>query len=361
MPTELTTLERMSRVLNHEQPDRLPMYDSPWASTTARWHREGLPRGVSPHAFFGWENFAGIANDNSPRFPVEETDEYRIHTTAWGATMKNWRDRGGVPEFLDFKIKDRDSWAEGKERMTPGEDRVNWEALEKSYPQWEASGAWITGGAWFGYDVFASWHVGYERFLIALADDPDWCKDMIDTALDLNLAMLGMAWDRGYRFHAVQWPDDMGYRNGLFFSLDTYRRVVKPAQKRMIDWCHDRGIKAMLHSCGNIMDLVPDLVEMGLDSLNPLEQKAGMDVFELKSKWGDKLTLVGGIDVRNMTDGEKIEEEIGTKFAVLKQNGGYVFHSDHSVPEDVSFADYCRVMELVRHYGRCSRRKAARA
>ena len=355
MPSELTSYERMARVYSHEEPDRLPMHDGPWASTVARWHREGLPEGVSPHAFFGWDNIAGFGNDNSPRFPaetLEATEEYVITTTSWGATMRNWRSRGGVPEFLDFKIKDRDSWAEAKERMAPSEDRIDWASLAENYPKWLESGAWITAGAWFGYDVFASWHVGTERFLMALADDPDWCRDMIDTALDLNLAMLSMAWDRGYRFHCVQWPDDMGYRNGLFFSVDTYRRVVKPAQKRLIDWCHGRGVKTMLHSCGNTMALIPDLVEIGLDALQPLEQKAGMDVFELKAKWGDRLVLEGGIDVRNMTDGAKIEEEIRTKFAVLKPNGGYIYFSDHSVPENVSFADYCRVMELVRYCGR---------
>ena len=355
MPDQLTTHERMTCVYNHEEPDRLPMHDGPWGSTVARWRREGLPEGVSPAAFFGWDNFAGFGNDNSPRFPVEtveETEEYVIHTTAWGATMKNWRTRGGVPEFLGFRIKDRDTWAEAKARMTPSEDRIDWAALAENYPKWKASGAWISGSAWFGYDVFASWHVGYEPFLIALADDPEWCRDMIETALDLNLAMLAMAWDRGYRFDVVRWPDDMGYRNGLLFSVNTYRQVVKPAQKRMIDWCHDRGIKAMLHSCGNIMALIPELIEIGLDALNPLEQKAGMDVFELKGKWGDRLVLEGGIDVRNMTDGAKIEEEIRTKFEVLKPGGGYIFFSDHSVPENVSFADYCRVMELVRYYGR---------
>ncbi len=354
MTTEMTTHERMTRVFNHEDADRVPWHDSPWGSTVERWYNEGLPAGVWPGAFFGWDSFAGISNDNSPRFPVgvvEETEEYVIHTTAWGATMRNWKHRGGVPEFLDFTIKDRDSWAIAKDRMTPAEDRIDWAALEANYPAWKASGAWIAGGAWFGYDVFASWHVGYERFLMALADDPDWCKDMIDTALDLNIAMLAMAWDRGYRFDAVQWPDDMGYRNGLFFSANTYRRVVKPAQKRMIDWCHDREVKTMLHSCGNIMALIPDLVEIGLDALNPLEQKAGMDVFELKAKWGDKLVLEGGIDVRNMSDGEKIEAEIRAKVPVLRENGGYIFHSDHSVPETVSFSDYCRVMELARYYG----------
>jgi uroporphyrinogen decarboxylase len=321
----MTTRERMTLVMSHREPDRVPMHDGPWGSTVARWHREGLPEGVSPARFFGWDHFAGFGNDNSPRYPVErieETEQWVITTTAWGATMKNWKDHGGVPEFLDFKIKDRDSWAEAKARMQPSEDRVDWKLLQESYPRWEAEGAWIVGHGWFGYDVFASWNVGTERMLMALLDDPEWCRDMIDTALDLNLALLSMAWDRGYRIHEVRWADDMGYRNGLFFSIDTYRSVVKPAQKRLIDWCHDRGVYAHLHSCGNIMALIPGLVEIGLDALNPLEQKAGMDVFELKRKWGDRLTLEGGIDVRNMTDGKKIEEEIRAKFQALKPGDG---------------------------------------
>lgn len=355
MIAKLTTLERYKHVFSHENPDRVPMHDGPWASTVSRWRKEGLPEGVSPGQFFGWDNVVTIANDNSPRYPtkvIEETEEYRIHATPWGATLKSWKKHGGVPEFLDFTIKDRDSWAEAKERMKPSEDRINWDSLEHNYPKWQQAGAWIVGQAWFGYDVFASWHVGYKRFLMAMLDDPEWCRDMVQTALELNIAMLSMAWDRGYEFHAVRWPDDMGYRNGLLFSIDTYRKILKPAQKRMIDWAHNRGVKAMLHSCGNIMDLVPDLVGIGLDSLNPLEQKAGMDVFELKSKWGDELVLEGGIDVRTMTDGQQIEQEIAQKVPVLKDNGGYIFHSDHSVPEDVSFADYCRVMELARYYGR---------
>jgi uroporphyrinogen decarboxylase len=351
----MTTRERMLRVMRHEEPDRLPMHDGPWGSTVARWHREGLPQGVSPARFFGWDHFVHFGHDNSPQFPVrkiEETEEWVVTTSSWGATMKSWKARGGVPEFLDFEIKDRDSWVRAKARMQPSEDRMDWRFLEENWARWEAEGAWIVAGAWFGYDVFASWNLGTERMLLALADDPDWCRDMIDTALDVNLAMLAMAWDRGYRFHEVRWPDDMGYRNGLFFSLDTYRSVVRPAQKRLIDWCHDRGVFTHLHSCGNIMALIPDLVEIGLDALDPLEQKAGMDVFELKREWGDRLTLEGGIDVRNMTDGPTVEEEIRTKFEALKPHGGYVYFSDHSVPENISFADYCRVMELVRYYGR---------
>jgi hypothetical protein len=118
-------------------------------------------------------------------------------------------------------------------------------------------------------------------------------------------------------------------------------------------YCHSKNMKVMLHSCGNVKEFIPMLIEAGLDCLQPLEVKAGMDVRELKGKYGDKLTFMGGIDVRlmNLPDKSKIEEEIRSKFEVAKKGGGYIYHSDHSIPHTVSFQDFCTVMELVKKYG----------
>jgi len=352
---QLTSHERMQRVYQHKEPDRVPMFDGPWQSTIDRWRREGLPAGVDVAEFFDFDKTAGIGVDNSPRFEtsvVEETDEYVISKTAWGATMRNWRHAASTPEFLDFEIKDPDSWAVAKRRMTPSEDRIDWKRLEANYANWRNDGYWIVAGGWFGYDVFASWHVGTERLLMAMAAEPEWCRDMFDTALELDLALLDRVWDRGYRFDCFEFPDDLGYRNGPFFSLQMYRDVLKPAHQRAFDWAHDKGMVVMMHSCGNILPLLPDLIEVGLDGLNPLETKAGMDLIDIKRRYGDRLVLQGGIDVRKMSQLDQIEPEIRTKFAVAMKNGGYIYYSDHSVPDDVSFADYCRVIELVRWYGK---------
>jgi len=355
MAESMTSYERMKAIYDHREPDRLPLTDSPWGATIARWHREGLPAGVGAGDFFGFERWPGIGTDNSPRYPskvVEETDTYVTSTTSWGATMRNWKHSASTPDFLDFRIQDRDTWEEAKSRMTPTDDRVNWADLARNHPRWRQQKLWVQAGAWFGYDVFASWHVGTERMLMAMVDDPEWCRDMFETALELNITLLERAWDRGYTFDCLSFPDDLGYRNGLFFSLKTYREVLKPVHKRAFDWAHDRGAKVMLHSCGNIMELLPDLIEIGLDGLNPLETKAGMDLVEIKELYGDKLVLQGGIDVRKMSKADEVEEEIRTKVTTAKQGGGYIYHSDHSVPSDVNFSDYCRVIELVRWYGR---------
>ncbi|MBM4081747.1 MAG: hypothetical protein FJ278_18730, partial [Planctomycetes bacterium] len=119
-----------------------------------------------------------------------------------------------------------------------------------------------------------------------------------------------------------------------------------------IEWAHAKGAKVMMHSCGNILALLPDLIEIGLDGLNPLEQKAGMDLVAIKKQFGSKLVLQGGIDVRKMPQADAIEEEIRTKVTAAKVGGGYIYHSDHSVPDSVSFSDFCRVAALVKWYGR---------
>lgn len=353
--TTLTTRERMLRVYRHEEPDRVPVYDSIWAATLERWRREGLPAGVQPADFFGWDAIRYLHFDNSPRYPeriLEETDQYRIFVTKWGVTQRAWKHQASVPEFLDFTVVDRDSWSACKARMTPDEDRIDWPAVDRAWQAYRAEDAWIIGSGWFGFDVLHSWFVGTERVLIAMATDPEWVKDMIDTMLDLHLALMEMAWDRGYTFDCLRWPDDLAFVKGPFFSPETYRQVVQPAHRKACDWAHDRGIYALLHTDGNIWPLLPDIVDAGVDGLNPLEQKAGMDLGRLKAEYGDRLVFDGGLDVRRMSQPEAIEETVRTTFAAAMPDGGFVYHSDHSVPSDVSFADYCRVMALVRHYGR---------
>ena len=110
-------------------------------------------------------------------------------------------------------------------------------------------------------------------------------------------------------------------------------------------------MRTEIHSCGDINPFVPELVEIGLDALNPLEVKAGMDPVRIKRTYGRDLALRGGFDVRNWTDPDKIEAEIRTLLPVMMASGGYVFASDHSIAEDVSVEDYRRIVRLVKDVG----------
>jgi uroporphyrinogen decarboxylase len=350
----MTSRERFARMYAHQEADRVPIIDSPWGATIERWHREGMPQGMSFVDYFGLDHVASISVDNSPRYEskvLEETEEYRVYTTRWGATQREWRHAASTPEFLDFTIVDPDSWAQAKKRMTPTRDRVNWDRLKEHYPRWREKGHWIEAGLWFGFDVTHAWMVGTERILMALVEKPEWCMDIFSHMLELDLALLDMVWEAGYTFDAVDWPDDMGYKYNQFFSLATYRELLKPFHKRAIDWAHAKGARAHLHSCGNVNPFLPELVEIGLDALNPLEVKAGMDPLQVKRTYGRKLVLHGGVNAVLWTDPEAIKAEMERVVPVLKEGGGYIFSSDHSVPSSVSLEDFRQITALAKKLG----------
>ncbi|HAS81393.1 MAG TPA: hypothetical protein DCS43_01630 [Verrucomicrobia bacterium] len=354
---ELTTHERMTLVHDHKEPDRVPVTDWFWESTLVRWRSEGLPSGASPTSHFGLDNIVEIGIDTSPRFEtviIEDTDTYRIERDSWGITKRNFKPVSATFEHLDHIVKDRASWQVAKERMTPTPDRINWGSLEKNYRQWRKDGAWITAAPWYGYDVVNARMCNTETILFAMADDPDWVKDMCDHGCNLALALLDQLWDRGYTIDELMWFDDMAYRNGMLFSKDMWREIVMPYQKRTIDWAHAHGIKVQLHCCGRITALIPELIDLGLDALNPLEVKAGMNPMQIKKEYGRDLVLRGGFDIQNWLDPRRAEEDIRRVLPAMMKSGGYIFASDHSVADSVSLADYTRIVSLVKEIGRYS-------
>ena len=349
----MTTHERMQCMFEHRAADRIPISEGPWGATLERWRREGLGDGDFIE-YFDLDRYAHVGADNGPRLPtgvVEETDEYTIYTSAWGVTQKNWKHAASVPEIIDNAVKTPDDWREAKKRMTPSDDRINWDQLKKNWPVWRAEGRWIEAGGWFGFDITHAQFMGTERVLVALIEDPEWMMDVFQTELDLHLTLFDRIWDAGYHFDAFRWPDDMGYKHSQFFSLNTYRNVLKPIHQHAIDWAHAKGIKAGLHSCGDITPFIPELVEMGIDSLNPLEVKAGVDPIAVKREYGDRILLHGGINALIWEDVDKMEATVREIVPVMMQNGGYVFATDHSVPSNVSLEAFGRITALVKQIG----------
>ncbi|MBN1676234.1 MAG: hypothetical protein JXR37_34640 [Kiritimatiellae bacterium] len=352
--TMMTTRERFQRVFDHKEADRVPIADGPWRTTVERWRREGLPEGMSYVEYFDLDHVASISVDNSPRYPVkvlEETDAYIVNTTKWGATNRNWKHAASTPEWIDYTVKSPDDWAKTRARIAPTRDRINWQQLEQNYANWRRNGCWIQAGLWFGFDITHSRMVGTERLLIAMLEQPEWCIDMFKYLLDVDLTLFDMIWDAGYTFDCVVWPDDMGYKGTQFFSLQMYRDILKPVHKRAIDWAHAKGIKTHLHSCGNINPFVPELIEIGLDALNPLEVKAGMDPIRLKKTYGNDLVFKGGINAVLWNKPDKIKAEMERVLPVMKEGGGYIFSSDHSIPDAVSFQDFTDIIALAKKLG----------
>jgi uroporphyrinogen decarboxylase len=350
----MTSRERILRMFAHKEADRVPIVDSPWQGTLARWKKEGMPSDADWRDFFGVDKFEAIGVDTSPRYEVkiiEETDEYTIATTPWGVTLKNFKVPDSTPQFLDYKVNNSEKWEDAKKRMTVSRDRINWEHLKKNYPRWKAEGRFTIAWFYFGFDAAHSWMAGTETILMAMLEEPEWVKDIFNTYLEQCIAHFEMIWDEGYHFDCIRWADDMGYKNRTFFSNKIYAELLQPFHKRAIDWAHNHGIKALLHSCGDVMTRVPQLVEIGLDGLNPIEIKAGMDLKALKKDYGDKLVFYGGANAILMDKPEKILPYIEDMLPIVKKDGGYIFSSDHSIPNAVSLENYKAIVEAVKKHG----------
>ena len=345
---------RFRMALAHQEPDRIPIHDGPWPTTIERWHEEGLPAGVSPHRFFGY-GMVSVTGDPSPRLPVQELEpegEYRLWRTEYGQLRKQKRDLTSTPEIDDWPVKTRTDWDALKPRLEPASNRIGWQQAKATYERARRDGQFVVFNLHIGYAQFLE-YLRNDELLMLMVTDPDWVHDMFATHARLTISLAQQLWDAGIRYDGAFLACDLGYRNASLFSPATYRAVQWPHDRDVWDFFHAKGLPVILHSDGCVKALIPHFLDAGLDCLQPLEVKAGMDLVELKRMYGARLAFMGGIDARAMADPDPgaIEREIRTKLQAAMPGGGYIYHSDHSVPNDVSFAQYQRVMDLVERHG----------
>ena len=145
--------------------------------------------------------------------------------------------------------------------------------------------------------------------------------------------------------------DDMGSQQGLLISPHTWRDIFKPYMKKMIDLIHSFGAKAMMHSCGSTHLIWDDLVELGLDIYQTVQEQAmGMDPEELKKKYGDKMCLHGAIDsqgfLQNATPDE-VKKVVRERIEVLNDKGGYICASCHNLQPDIPVENIITMYEAI--------------
>lgn len=183
---------------------------------------------------------------------------------------------------------------------------------------------------------------GYEDAYLDLAAEPERARAVMERILALKLAW----WDRaldilGDDVDVVAEADDLGAQHALLFSPETYRTLVKPLHRELFAFLHARTkAKVFLHSCGAIRELLPDLIEIGVDILNPIQvSAAGMDTAALKRDFGADLVFWGGaVDSQGVlgrgTPGE-VEAEARRRIGELSPGGGFVFASVHNIQANV--------------------------
>ena len=363
----MTSKDRVKTVLDHREPDRVPVYDAPWGSTIERWKKEGLPRDVVVEDHFDYD-IKVFLPDTTLHFPykiIEETDEYIVERNNFGEVVKNFKNRSTTPQILDTPIKTRKEWEKHKDRLkmfyTRGlsadtalnfSETLSFKDGLDIYKKYEYQQKYLIFGAFVGFDLVQR-YVGTERLLMAFIDDPVWVKEMFTESAKFVLEVFDYMIEMGYRFDAAWIFDDLGYRNTTLMSPAHYKDLIFRADKFVCDFFHKKGLKVLLHSCGCVKDLIPYFIEAGIDCLQPLQVKAGMDLIELKRIYGNKISFMGGIDTRlySEVNDQLVEEEIRLKLKEAKRGGGYIYHCDHSIPHTVSLSQYQKILQLIRKYG----------
>jgi len=365
----MNSKERVECTLAHQEPDRVPVCDAFWVDTLARWKTEGLPETVAPEEYFEFDiRIMGI--DASPGFEPElirDDGDMVTLRDRFGYVVRKSKFKSRTMKFLSHPVNDRSTWRRVKERfvLTPGEPaRIDvtafpfrldlgptWDVARQRHEVLRDREKYILASAYGPHEAILRLR-GFEATLYELCDDPELIRDMAVTCTDFLVQVIERCLAEDIAFDGFFMIEDLAGVNGMLFSPDQWRDLFKPSVKRIGAFLRENGLTFWMHSCGNSEVIFDDLIECGVQVINPLEAKSGLDVRTLKQHYGDRLTFFGNIDVIAMAGaGEDLEEEIRTKITAARQGGGYIYHSDHSVPPEVSFERYQHVMSLVRQYG----------
>lgn len=197
---------------------------------------------------------------------------------------------------------------------------------------------------------------GIENFLADMAGDPLFARKLLNRIIEKNLVMLenflGAA-----DIDGVLLGSDWGSQRDLLMSPATWEELIRPGEQREYDLIHESGKDVWVHSCGDIRKVIPSLIEMGLDVLNPVQPEA-MDIAMLKRQYGDRLTFWGGISTqRTLPFGtaEEVKREVREVRAMMSQNGGYILAPAQELQGDVPAENMMALIEAAKE-GRLSAR-----
>ncbi len=359
--------ERIKAALNFERPDRLPCHESPWEQTLKNWRAQGMPEDVSPEDYFDFD-LAFMFLDTSPRFEqkvLQREGGMITYTDRFGYTLEKAEGISSTIHFLSHKTVHIKAWSAIKPRFRLSKDRAEPARIDDvryfgrfdPYPAWkEAAAKYRRLYATNRYLLFmcygpfeATWrHRGMENLLLDIALNPDWVREMADTYQDLVIAVLRHCLDLGMKPDGLFAADDLGMKTGLLISPQSWRDIFRPAMAGLGAFLKEHRIDFWLHSDGAVSPLIDQWLECGVQVLNPLETKAGMDARDLRKQYGKNLAFFGNIDAAKMAGPQAlIEEEVRQKIPLARE-GGYIMHSDHSCPPDVSLSRYTWILERAR-------------
>lgn len=341
----LTGRERVGRVLERKSVDRIPVSESFWGETKKEWVEKGhIKDGEDWDTHFNFdlkENWTlnTIADINFVNEVIEETEDTILERDGNGALLKRYKKGSSTPEHVDFMVKDRSAWEDIiKPQIVASEARLNIESyLESKKIATENNQFFMLSGT----NVFEMMHpvCGHENLLMGMALDPDWIKDMVEVYSNLFINQMEIIFEKAGKPDGIFFYEDMGFKERPFMSPDMYKELIQPGHKKTIDFIHSHNLPVIMHSCGFVEPLLPGMIEAGIDCLQAIEIKAGMDPLRIKKNHSDDIVIFGGMDVRNLVknDLDAVKAELEAKIPILMENSGYILHSDHSIPPECNY------------------------
>ena len=300
---------------------------------------------------------------SSWKFQLQEDDQYTWFIDEWGITWRKPKDGGFYYDIAHFPLADASladleayPWPDSTD---PLRQQGLLEALRTLHEanEYAVILSGLTGG---GAMEVSAWLSGFENFFVSLLSDPDFADALLDRVLEAKLKFWQEALPIvGPYVDIISESEDLGVQDRLMVSPKVFRQHIKPRLKQLFS-----GIKAvaphvkiLLHSDGAIVPILPDLIEIGLDILNPVQVTAmGMgDTAFLKREFGSQLVFWGGIDTQHVLpfgSPQEVQDEVRRRIEDLAPGGGYVLGSVHNIQAGVPPENILAMLEAWKLYGK---------
>jgi uroporphyrinogen decarboxylase len=368
----MTPRQRVLAALRHEEPDRIPfdlgstpctgIHRAAYANLRAAL---GLPA-VEPVIMHQMQQLVWVDEDvhaalrtdargvrpgppGSWKLRISRDDRYAYYTDEWGVVRRQQKEGGYYFDLCGSPLAAAETVADVERYPFPSStDEARFTGMRARAEAVRASGhALVLGGVVAGMLETGQALRGYETLYCDLAANLPMVEAICDRILELKLQYydkaLGLVGDLA---DVVQEGDDYGGQNGLLFSPALWRRLLKPRLATLFGTIKRRAphVRILFHSCGSIRDILPDLIEVGVDALNPVQMTAArMDTRELKREFGEALTFWGGgADTQHVLPhgtAADVRAEVHRRVADLAAGGGFVFAAVHNVQADVPAAN----------------------
>jgi uroporphyrinogen decarboxylase len=340
---EMTSEERVQRVLRRKVPDRVPHFE--WL-VDHRVRNALCPACKTPHEFA--EHIGQDAVIVDPIYRKERVAANRWRSE-WGYVTQDTDEEHGIE--VESPIKTMADF----ERYTPPDPLApgRFQAIEDAVQRYQGRMAVIV----HLNDVFSlpRYLMGMQELLMAILIEPELVKALVEMSVTINLQLAREVAARGAKI--VYTGDDIAYSKGPLMSPKHYREFFYPGFCRVVQGFKELGLLVIKHTDGNLWPIMDMIIDSGIDCLDPIDPLAGMDLGEVKAKYGQRVALKGNVDCAQLMTFGTPEEVVEATKAALKQGmprGGYILSSSNSIHSAVKPENYAAMVQTAREYGRYS-------